>query len=111
MLGGLTVGKDRQPTPNSQPPRWLSHLGPTHSYREAKASRLEGVSPSATYTPRRAPNLQGQSATSTMKLRRIFDWGMHNWCLTPALMFGRGSNGGWWCYVFFLRGRIGCFYS
>lgn len=41
-----------------------------------------------------------------MKLKPICDWGMYNWFLTPALMFGRGE-GCWWLYIHFLRGRLG----
>lgn len=41
------------------------------------------------------------------KLHPIFQWGMHNWALTPCIQVWRNRTSGGGFAVHFLRGRIG----
>jgi hypothetical protein len=43
-----------------------------------------------------------------VKVRLIFDWGLHNLALLPTVIVGRGTErGAGWVYVYWLRGRLG----
>jgi hypothetical protein len=42
-----------------------------------------------------------------MKPKMIFQWGMYNWALTPAVQVWRNQERGGGFVIHFLRGRIG----
>lgn len=47
-----------------------------------------------------------------MKFRSIFDWigGLSSIYLLPTIAFGVSSRGGW-CYLLWLHGRLGLFWT